>query len=123
LRTNDLSDKLHVAVGSYTPTAMVGRLETLIHVQEVSVQILARTPKIIADVILPIICLTTLSVQGEMKFVHKIAILGLRVNIRGGVIQHVLRHFLLAIHVTVKGATQFSAALFSTTRHTLQGRT
>lgn len=70
--------------------------------QEVSAQILARTRKITADVILPIICLMTLSVQGEMKFVHKIAILGLLVNIRGGVIQHVLRHFLFAIHATVK---------------------
>ena len=70
--------------------------------QEVSVQILGRTPNIIADVILPIICLTKLSVQGEMKFAHKIAILGLLVNIRGVVIQHVLRLFLLAIHVTVK---------------------
>ena len=57
---------------------------------------------IIADVILPIICLTTLSAQGENKFVHKIAVLGLLVNIRGGVIQHVMRHFLFAIHVTVK---------------------
>lgn len=81
---------------------MVGRLATLIHMQEVSVQILARTPKITADVILPIICFTTLSVQGERKFVHKIAILGLLVNIRVGVIQHVLRRFLLAIHFTVK---------------------
>jgi hypothetical protein len=90
--------------------------------QEVSVQILARTSKIIADVILPIICLMTLSAQGEIKVVHKIAILALLVNIRSGVIQHVLKHFLFAIHVTVKWRKAvLSSAIFHYNARCTQG--